>query len=125
MTDYVVISHDPFGRSELVRRLVPCSITGCQWCGRRREHRREARGPRSHVYKMFQYGSVSDDGGRVEWLDALPISWLYVDERCCQSYFDTEYAKNRIGPAQVAATPDKRVEILLSDGTVLFDSSHS
>ena len=45
---YTVISHDPFGRYEVIRKTIETS-NSCTWCGRRRDGG-----------KLFQYGTLAD-----------------------------------------------------------------
>lgn len=44
MENYITISHDPFGRFEILRRKVDHSCT-CQWCGQPAK---------------FEYGTLND-----------------------------------------------------------------
>lgn len=67
----VELSHDPFDRVSLVRRIVPHHEGGCAWCGGH-----NAKGT------LFQYGSQRDDRpGKPVWDSAA-----FCSKRCRQSY---------------------------------------
>lgn len=48
----VQLSHDPFARQSVVRRIVE-TLRRCEWCG---NHRHERNG----YSKLFEYGSEPD-----------------------------------------------------------------
>jgi len=50
-----VISHDPYGRFETIRRVITTDTQTCSWCGQNRNGR------------LFQYGINRDDRCRDEW----------------------------------------------------------
>lgn len=65
MTDYVTISHDPFARQSVVRR-VSDNTCKCLWCGNHRPMRLSSLGE-YHTVNAFEYGTERDDHAGVNW----------------------------------------------------------
>jgi hypothetical protein len=66
--DKTVVSHNPFGRYAIVRRIVP--HTACSWCGNP---------------GRFQYGSEPDDSGRANW-----DRKVFCSIQCARAYHGSE-----------------------------------
>jgi len=58
------ISHDPFSRTSLVRRIVWINFPpqSCSWCGG------HLFTPAGNTY-LFRYGTEYDDSGKIDWHD--------------------------------------------------------
>ena len=63
----ITISHDAFGRFEIVRCLIHTN-KDCDWCGQNFRDR------------LFRYGISPDDNGRINWIKG---------DFCCKSCFDS------------------------------------
>ena len=71
-----VLSHDAYGRFEVLRKSVQTKIITCAWCGRRGKERKDG----SHT--LYRYGNVSDGyGARENW-----DGHLFCGKSCYESY---------------------------------------
>jgi hypothetical protein len=61
----VYLSHDPYARHSIIRRIVH-TLTTCQWCGNARKTDKDGKNV------LFQYGSEDDSiSARQHWEDGL------------------------------------------------------
>ena len=60
----VMISRDPFARTEL-HREVTLHCTPCDWCGQYRQHHMA-----TDAVELFRYGTKTD-GGKMYWHKGL------------------------------------------------------
>jgi len=77
----VAISHDAYGRFEIVREIIVVNHKNtCDWCGQ--NGRRYKAGP--SLSRLFRYGTAQDDRpGRVNWTKGM-----FCSAACWRMYHD-------------------------------------